>query len=66
MIQQGRTFSFVSKIILNNHRREISLTNQMASVTSSLLIGRYLDKRLDVYWSRVTKFVVCLCPEVNL
>ena len=58
MVQQGRPCSFVPKFVLNNHNREISPTNQTASVYSSPLIGRHLEDRLDVDWSVVKKCVV--------
>ena len=48
MLQQGCPFSFVSEFVLNNHRREISPTNQIVSSDSSFLIGRYLEERIDV------------------
>ena len=48
-IQQDRPFSFVSKIH-HNHTLEISPANHDSSVNSSLLIGRYLEERLDEQW----------------
>ena len=59
-------FTFVSKSVFNNHRREIKPTNQIASIYSSSLIGRYLEqRRLDICCSTVLKFKVSLFPEVK-
>ena len=58
MIQQCRPFSFVSKLVYDNHSLDISPSNQIATANSSSLIGRYLEERLDVYWSTVMYFIV--------
>ena len=57
MIQQGRTFSFLSKFVHINHRHGRSPTNHIALVNSNLLIGQYLNWRLDAEWSTVTNCV---------
>ena len=49
MIKKGRPVLLVSKFVLENHRREISTTNQVYSANSFSLIGRYPEERLYVH-----------------
>ena len=51
MTQQGRSFSFVPKFV--HDRLELSPENQIATADDSVLIGRYLEALLYVYWSIV-------------
>ena len=45
MIQQGQPFLLVIKFVLNNYRREIEPTNQIAFANFCSLIGRCLEER---------------------